>query len=57
MRGGLDESNKPKIVDIDESLLLHNSQKKQIWTLGGIETKGRKVRIKLSKSRNFLSFI
>ena len=53
MIGGLDELNKPKIVDIDESLLLLNSQKEQIWILGGIETKGGKARIKLSKSRNF----
>lgn len=52
MIGGLNELNKPKIVVIDESLLLHNSQNEQIWISGGIETKGRRVRLTLSKMIN-----
>ena len=52
MIGGLDNLNKRIIVAIDESLLLHNSQNEQIWILGGIETKTRKVRLSLTKVRN-----
>ena len=32
--------------------MLHNSQNEQIWILGGIETKTRKVRLSLTKVRN-----
>lgn len=49
--GGFNELNSPKIVAIDESLLIHNSQNDQIWMLGGIETAGRRIRLSLSKTR------
>ena len=44
--------NNPKIVAIDESLLLRNSNNEQIWIIGGIETKFRRVRLKITKSRS-----
>ena len=55
--GGLNELNSPKIVAIDESLLIHNSQNDQIWMPGGIETVGRRIRLSLSKKKNFSGII
>ena len=52
MIGGFDEMNNPKIVAIDESLLLRNSNNEQIWIIGGIETKFPRVRLEITKSRS-----
>lgn len=50
--GGLNCLNYPINVAIDETLLLHNSAKEQIWIIGGIETKTRKVRLILAKDKS-----
>ena len=49
--GGLNPLNYPINVAIDETLLLHSSTNEQIWIIGGIETKTRKVRLILAKDR------
>ena len=46
-----DDLKRPIDVAIDESLLIHNSSNEQIWIIGGIETKSRRVRLILSKDR------
>lgn len=52
MIGGFDHLNRSSIVAIDESLIIHNERGEQIWLLGGIETKERRVRLQLTKNRN-----
>ena len=47
--GGLDSLNRSIDVAIEESLLIHNSSNDQIWIIGGIETKSRRVKLILSK--------
>ena len=51
MIGGLNSLIRPIDVTIDESLLIHNSSNKQLWMIGGIETKRRSVRLIFSKDR------
>ena len=50
--GGFDNEGKSKIVAIDESLFVHDNNNKQIWVLGGIETKDQKIRLDIAKNRN-----
>lgn len=50
--GGFDDKGYSKIVALDESLFVHNELGEQIWAIGGIETKYRRIRLMLSKSPN-----
>lgn len=52
MIGGFNNENRRIIFAIDESLIIHNSAGEQIWCIGGIETKDKRVRLTLSKERN-----
>ena len=52
MIGGYDQLNRARVVAIDESLIIHNERGEQVWLLGGIETKERRVRLILTKNRN-----
>ena len=52
--GGFDEEGNAKVVSLDESLFVHNSLGEQIWVLGGIETKFRRIRLGITKIRNSL---
>ena len=52
MIGGFDHLNRPRVVAIDESLIIHNEKGEQIWLLGGIETKERRVRLLFTKNRS-----
>ena len=53
--GGFDEEGNAKIVALDESLFVHNSKGEQIWILGGIETKYRRIRLAITKVRNVIN--
>ena len=50
--GGFNHLNKSRIVAIDECLIGHNKNGEQIWLIGGIETKEKRMRLMLSKVRN-----
>ena len=52
MIGGFDNLNKRIIVAIEETLLIHNSNGEQVWCIGGIETKNKRIRLQLIKQRN-----
>ena len=49
---GFDEGGIPKIVALDESLFVHDSLGQQVWVIGGIETKYRRIRLAITKIRN-----
>ena len=49
--GGFDHLNKYRNVAI-ECLIGHNKNGEQIWIIGGIETKEKRMRLILSKERN-----
>lgn len=48
--GGLNELNNPRILAIDESLFLLNTNGDQFWILGGVENEERRIRLKITKS-------
>ena len=57
MVGGFNHLNRSREVAIDESLIIHNERGEQIWLLGGIETKERRVRLLLTKNRSRATYV
>ena len=52
MIGGFDHLYKSRTVAIDECLIGHTKNGEQIWLIGGIETKEKRMCLILSKVRN-----
>ena len=48
--GGDPDTN--KIVSIDESMILHDENNNQVWLVGAIETKSKKLRLDIINERN-----
>lgn len=55
--GGFNHLNRSREVAIDESLIIHNERGEQIWLLGGIETKERRVCLLLTKNRSRATYV
>ena len=48
--GGDPDTN--KIVSIDESMILHDENNNQVWLVGALETKSKKLRMDIINERN-----